>query len=342
MHCALPATLNCREVQVTGCESLATLLQQHSDGLTQPLLLRGACRHFPLVQCADDQALLQLLGSYHSGSPVNACYLPPESAGRVFYNSDFSGFNFQAGRLPFAELASRFASLPAGAGIYMGSAEVGQYFPALRSEHQLALTGLAGFEQALVSLWLGSQSRVAAHYDFPHNLACNLYGHRRFTLLPPEQIVNLYPGPLEFAPGGQEISLVDFYAPDLTRFPRFAQAQSMQITLAPGDVLFIPSMWWHHVEALDQLNLLLTHWWRDTPAYLGRPNNALLAAVLSLRSLPKAQRKAWQAIFDYYIFADEPQGGAELPAAAQQLLAQPLPAETARQLRAMLLQKLNR
>lgn len=326
------------ELCVDSAAPLAPLL----GDLSKPVVLRGACRHFPLVQCPDDPALLALLSHYHSGEPVNACYLPPESAGRVFYNKDFSGFNFQAGRLPFAELASRLQQLPPAAAIYMGSTEVRQYFPGVLTAHQLDLRGLAGADQALVSLWLGTQCRVAAHYDFPHNLACNLYGRRQFTLLPPEQIINLYPGPLEFAPGGQEVSLVDFHAPDLTRFPRFADAKMLKLTLEPGDVLFIPSMWWHHVEALSGLNLLLTHWWRDTPAYLGRPNNALLAAVLSLRSLPKAQRKAWQAIFDYYIFADEPQGGAELPLEAQALLTQPLPEPMARQLRALLLQKLNR
>lgn len=309
---------------------------------SQPMLFRGLCRDWPLVQSTSATALLAALQQMHSGLDVSACYLPASTAGRVFYNDDFSGFNYQGGRLPFTQLCQRLLQLSQGDSIYMGSTEVRQYFPGLQAQHQLDLSALAGAEQALVSIWLGSRSRIAAHYDFPHNLACNIYGRRRFTLLAPEQIVNLYPGPLEFAPGGQEISLVDFNQPDLSRFPRFAQAEKLVVELSPGDVLFIPSMWWHHVEALEDINLLLTHWWRDSPAYLGRPNNALLAAVLALRSLPRAQRKAWQAIFDYYIFADEPQGGAELPEAAQALLAQPLPADTARQLRALLLQKLNR
>ena len=314
-----------------------------------PLVLRGLCRHWPLTQAglASPAAALQLLQSYSAGLAVSACYLPPDTAGRVFYNDDFSGFNYQGGPLPFADLCQRLqdpALAASGGSIYMGSTEVGQYFPGIRAEHQLPLDMLPGATNALVSIWLGSQSRIAAHYDFPHNLACNLVGHRRFTLFAPEQVVNLYPGPMEFAPGGQDVSLVDFAKPDFNRFPRFADAlaAAYQVTLAPGDVLFMPSMWWHHVEALDSLNLLLTHWWRDTPAYLGRPNNALLNAVLSIRHLPKAQRKAWQALFDYYIFADEPAGGAELPPEARGLLQQPLDEATARALRSLLIQKLQR
>ena len=318
-----------------------------------PLVLRGLCRDWPLTQAGlkSPAAALELLQSYSAGLPVSACYLPAETQGRVFYNADFSGFNYQGGPLPFADLCQRLldpALQHSGASIYMGSTEVNQFFPGIREQHQLPLEGLLnggpGAAQALVSIWLGSKSRIAAHYDFPHNLACNLVGHRRFTLFPPEQVANLYPGPMEFAPGGQDVSLVDFAAPDFGRFPRFADALAagFQVTLAPGDVLFMPSMWWHHVEALDDLNLLLTHWWRDTPAYLGRPNNALLNAMLSIRHLPKAQRKAWQALFDYYIFADEPGGGAELPPEAQGLLRQPLDEATARALRSLIIQKLQR
>jgi len=327
----------------------AALLTAILANAEAPLVLRGLCRDWPLTLAGlqSPAAALELLQSYSAGLPVSACYLPPETQGRVFYNSDFSGFNYQGGPLAFADLCTRLldpALSASGASIYMGSTEVGQYFPGIREQHQLPLNLLPGAAQALVSIWLGSKSRIAAHYDFPHNLACNLVGHRRFTLFPPQQVVNLYPGPMEFAPGGQDVSLVDFAAPDFNRFPRFTEALAagFQVTLAPGDVLFMPSMWWHHVEALDELNLLLTHWWRDTPAYLGRPNNALLNAMLSIRHLPKAQRKAWQALFDYYIFADEPGGGAELPEAAQGLLRQPLDETTARALRSLIIQKLQR
>lgn len=311
----------------------------------KPLILRGLCAGWPLVQAGlqSMDAAAALLQQYASAELLNACYLPASEQGRVFYNEQLTGFNFQSVRQDLTTVLSQlrsYASQPEAAPtLYVGSSEVTKYFPGLLVEHGLAIAE----GSPLTSVWLGNCSRIAAHFDFPHNLACVLVGKRRFTLFPPEQIANLYPGPMEFAPGGQDISLVDFANPDYARFPRFkdALAKAQVADLEPGDVLFIPSMWWHHVEALSSFNLLLTHWWRDTPAFLGRPTNALLHSVLSLRSLPKAQRQAWQAIFDYYIFNHD-EHSQQLPPQAEGLLQHPLPEQTARQLRADLTNKLKR
>ena len=78
---------------------------------------------------------------------------------------------------------------------------------------------------------------------------------------------------MEHTPSGQTISLVDFAQPDLQRFPKFAQALEHAVVaeLGPGDALFIPSMWWHHVESLSDFNLLVNYWWIDSHQALGSP-----------------------------------------------------------------------
>ena len=138
----------------------------------------------------------------------------------------------------------------------------------------------------------------------PDNLACVVAGRRRVTLFPPEQLQNLYIGPLDYTPAGQAISLVDFHAPDLERFPRFAEAlrHAQVAELGPGDAVFIPSLWWHHMEGLEAFNVLVNYWWRQTPAWMDTPMNALMLAIMTVRDLPPAQRAAWQDVFRHYVF----------------------------------------
>ena len=65
------------------------------------------------------------------------------------------------------------------------------------------------------------------------------------------------------------------------------------VELEPGDALFIPSMWWHHIKALSPFNLMVNHWWCSTPASFGSPSVALLALVGPTRaSTSSAGRQA--------------------------------------------------
>src|SRR5205823_11513354 len=112
-------------------------------------------------------------------------------------------------------------------------------------------------------IWIGNRTTASAHYDAPSNIACVAVGKRRFTIFPPDQIFNLYPGPLEPTPGGQSISVVDFKNPDFEKYPRFREALAVAhvAELEAGDAIFIPSMWWHHVEGLNAFNVLVNYWW---------------------------------------------------------------------------------
>jgi hypothetical protein len=195
----------------------------------------------------------------------------------------------------------------------------------------------------LVSIWIGNHTIASAHYDQSHNLACCMVGRRRFSLFPPEQIHNLYPGPLDPTPGGQAVSIVDFNEPDFGRFPRFraAVAAGQIAELEPGDVLFYPALWWHHVEALDSFNAMINYWWHPAPAFLDSPHNTLLHALLSLRDRPEAEKRAWREIFDYYVFGPGPAAGQHLPENARGNLG-PMDENKARRLRAFLLSRLNR
>lgn len=311
---------------------------------TQPVVLKGLIARWPAVRTGleSGHAESAYLRRFYRDATVGAFLGMPEIGGRFFYNDDLSGFNFRPVKIKLDTVLDEIArhehaeKPPA---IYVGSTTVDTCLPGFRAENDLNL----GDRQPLASIWIGNRTRIAAHHDLPDNIACVVAGHRRFTLFPPNEIGNLYIGPLDFTPAGQAISLVDFANPDFVRFPRFAQAlKNAQVAeLDPGDAIFIPSMWWHHIEALDSVNVLVNYWWRQSPPWMDSPMNALMLAIMSVRDLPPEQRKAWQDQFDHYVFAANDDTAGHIPPQARRVLS-PLDAEAARELRARLLQKLNR
>ena len=311
----------------------------------RPYVLRGAFAQWPVVQAArqSDRALAEYLMSFYRGMRVGLFQLEPEARGRVFYaDESLSSFNFTrhvgtldqvlTGLLGIAQTAEPPA-------LYVGSTTVEAVLPGFMERNGLGL----GEREALVSLWLGNRSRIAAHYDLPDNLAIVAAGRRRFTVFAPEQFHNLYVGPLDPTPAGQPISLVDFEKPDFERFPRFAQALEAgeQAELGPGDAIFIPSMWFHHIEGLEPVNLLINAWWRQTPRHVDSPLIALQMALLTLRDLPEKERRIWQHHFNHFVFEADENTWAHIPPEARSLLG-PIDETLSRQARNYLLGLLKR
>ncbi len=311
---------------------------------TEPLLLRGLVADWPMVAAArsSPQDAVAYLRRWYVDATVNAMLGAPEIDGRFFYNEALDGFNFQPMRVRLDavldELEKHLAT-PQPPAIYVGSTTIDGALPGFRGENDVDL----GARDPLASIWIGNRTRISAHYDLPDNLACIGAGHRRFTLFPPGQQHNLYVGPIDLTPAGQPISLVDFRNPDLERFPRFAEAlEHAQVAeMAPGDAIFVPSMWWHHVEALDGFNVLVNYWWRQSPDWMDTPNNALMHALMTVRDLPLSQRAAWAELFRHYVFEADAETAAHIPEAARGLLA-PFDDDASRMVRAQLLKRLNR
>ena len=95
------------------------------------------------------------------------------------------------------------------------------------------------------SFWFGPAGTITPlHHDTLNILFVQVTGRKAFTLFPPTQTHLLYNDLNLF-------SEVDVEHPDLARFPRYADATPLAITLEPGQSLFLPVGWWHHVRALD-------------------------------------------------------------------------------------------
>lgn len=315
----------------------------------RPMIFRGMARDWPLVRLGLEAPAraMAYLKDFDSGQRVVGYTGPAQIRGRFFYNPDLTSLNFRSERVMLGEFLDRIAAeleMAEGPALYIGSTDLDTYLPGFRAENDLGLPlETFGETPPLASIWIGNRTTAATHYDMSNNIACCLVGRRRFTLFPPEQVENLYPGPLEPTPGGQVVSLVDLNAPDHDRFPRFreAQAAGQVAELEPGDVLVYPALWWHQVEALEPFNVLVNYWWNATPGFMDTPMNTLLHGLLSLRDRPEFEKRGWKALFDYYVFGPPERAGAHMPEAARGALGT-MDEMKARRLRALLLNRLNR
>lgn len=292
----------------------------------RPMVLRGQVADWPAVAAArdGDAAIAAYLCREPTPRPVGAIAAAPSEQGRFFYTPDLTRLNFVRGngRLEtFLEDLLSAAAMPEPPAMAVQSEDIASLLPAFARENRLPL-----LPEVPARIWIGNRIRVGTHYDAKANIACCVAGRRRFTLYPPDQITGLYPGPFELTPAGVPVSMVDPAAPDLARYPRFAEAAryAEAATLEPGDAIYIPYGWWHGVDSLDPVSILVNYWWTpDQPEGIGSPYEGLMHAIFAFRHLPADQRTVWRTMLDYYVFGAGADPAAHLPPHAQGILGPP-------------------
>jgi hypothetical protein len=279
----------------------------------QPVVVRGLVDAWPALAAGRQSpaALNAYLKAMDTGALVPVMEAPARTGGRFGYGADLREFAFSKRQAGLGETLDRIAALmgdPDAPFVAIQMLPLASHLPAFVAQNPPPL----GLDRVMPRLWIGGPVRTQTHNDRDHNLACVIAGRRRFVLFPPTQVANLYVGPLDNPP---PLSLVDPEAPDLARFPRYrhAHAAAQAAWLEPGDALFLPKYWWHHVTSLDPYNAMVNWWWGDTASGLERPNDVFLAALLALKALPAGERAYWKAMFDAHVFAADGDASAHIP-----------------------------
>ncbi len=292
--------------------------------LGQPVILKGLAGTWDCVERAaqSPRALGDYLKTCDTGRPLGVSICPAAFEGRFFYNADVTGFNFTNTERTLTQFVEMCLTGDSGDAFYLQAAPVEQAAPGLAGGLGMPLLDAA----APPRLWLGNSLRTQTHFDQADNIAVHVAGEKVFTLFPPDQVANLYPGPIELTPAGVPISMVPFDAPDFERYPRFRQALDVaqEARLEPGDALYIPVLWWHHVATTGPLNMLVNYWWSERRPDTYSPVSALYMAALSYRHMPEAERQGWSALLDYFIFESAGDPVAHLPPHARSLFADDL------------------
>ena len=328
---------------VAECSGDATAALAAATASGQPLVFRGIAGGWPLIgegRAGPRQAFDHLL-QFDTGKGAKTMLGSPHIAGRFFYADDMLGYNFAVETISLRDVFAQVLALigrPDPPAIYAGSNPVDDYLPGFSAANPLALAP----PEARARVWVGNASHVAPHFDISENVAVVALGRRRVVLFPPDQTRNLYVGPLDVTIAGQPVSMVDIRAPDLARFPRYAEAMrhALVADLGPGDAIYMPSLWWHGIEALDEANILVNYWY-NAPAQ-SSPFAALVHAMLAVRDLPAPEKAAWRQWFEHFVFApDAADAASHLPPHARGVSGPPSPGR-AEGVRAFVLRALGR
>ncbi len=289
-----------------------------------PVIIEGLLSEWPLFQAAQlgDAEALAELREQSLVERIKVVEAPASMGGHLFYLQGLRKFTFERRVMAFEQFCERLLSLAAqtqAPTLALQTANSEQHFKDFDSRQSLAL-----LPDVPSRIWIGNRAIVATHHDDAENLAAVVCGRRRFTLFPPEQVRNLYIGPLDHTPAGAPVSLASPLNPDFERYPRFrdALAHACVAELEPGDTLYIPTLWWHHVESLSDVNILVNYWWggaiggqQDTS-----PQALMMLARHHFQSLPEQTRAAWLSMFKHYVFDDPAMSTEHIPEANRGLL----------------------
>lgn len=281
----------------------------------QPVLMRGLVSDWESVKAAQESnaSLVRYLKRLDNQSSVQIQFGDPGFNGKLFYDQNMTGVNFQRERLPLGTALDRILCGDGGP-YYIASTPADQIVPHFPENNRLSFLS----PDIQPRLWINNPVTVRTHFDLSQNIACVVSGRRTVTLFPPEQTSNIYMGPLDHTPSGVPVSLVDPEDIDHNRFPRFrtAMEHALVAELEPGDALFIPYFWWHHVRSTEQFNLLVNYWWNEYEAF-GSPMDAFLLGLLTVRDLPPSMKEPWKILFDTHVFSNDQTASQHIPSHAR-------------------------
>ncbi len=182
--------------------------------------------------------------------------------------------------------------------------------PGFRGDNDLPLS-LYGI-QAPPNIWIGNRVTASCHYDAPNNIACCAVGSDSSRFCRPSRSgifirVHSSRRPVARPSAWWTLPVRTWTVIRVFVMPRRLPSPPF---LEPGDAVFIPSMWWHHVQGLDTFAVLVNYWWSSMPAHIPTPMLALYHAIWTIRDRPEREKKAWREVFDYYVFGPGDSGRA--------------------------------
>ncbi|MDO9103410.1 MAG: cupin-like domain-containing protein [Methylovulum sp.] len=189
--------------------------------------------------------------------------------------------------------------------LYLAQSPIGHTEAAKSIATELSfLTRDLGLEPAIrgatLNVWVGPAGHAEPlHFDPGDGTLIQLHGSKKVILFPPEQTAYLYPfGFYDTLPFW--VSQVNIDNPDLDKHPDYSKAKQhrYELVLNPGQLLYIPTHWWHEVIALgDGYVCSCNHFWKVRPFWRNF-NSSRSIVMLLMNRLPWH----WVLRFNRFIF----------------------------------------
>ena len=283
----------------------------------RPVVIRGLVVDWPVVEAglSSPRALKDYLARFDSGERVEIFFGDAAIRGKYYYNAGLQGFNFERRMVKLSEALDGILEAVEqrdARSAYVGSVPTSQCLPGFAASNPTPLAATSAGPR----IWLGTAANISSHYDTSDNLACVIAGRRRFTLYAPDLISRLYIGPIDNTMAGAPVSLAaSAPAGSDKEYPLFEEIrdQALSAELETGDALYLPKLWWHQVESTAPLNGLINYWWDAFSSGPDAPYTSLLFALITISERPPAERQAWKAFFDHYVFRSNGHPLAHLP-----------------------------
>ncbi|XP_029195651.2 bifunctional peptidase and (3S)-lysyl hydroxylase JMJD7-like [Acropora millepora] len=269
---------------------------------SKPVVITGALKHWPAVTKWTSKFLTERFGSkkVRVAFAPNGEYEGCEKASNF---DNFKEFKFPEevkSQLPFLDLVvvrPAFLEVPFSTFMEMlqssNNTDISAYLeyssiPSLLPELELDIREMpfiyGELKRRHLNIWLSNGNTLGKlHYDPFDNFLCQISGRKELFLYEPHQNSRLYEAHIQEASlaynpvtkkfwrkellesTSMVMSPVDILKPDYNRFPKFKEAQALNCTINEGDVLFMPSFWWHEVQSYpsenEPRNLAVNFWY---------------------------------------------------------------------------------
>lgn len=242
-------TFNCDILQL----DKPTLLEfeEKCFNIQQPALLLNTFNHWPaLEKWRDLNYLLKLSGNRTVPIEIGSNYANDEWSQQLMKIKDFLKRQFTLN-----DITENLHDIE-----YLAQHELFEQIPQLKKDFSIPdYCSLGSSKNAPdIKAWLGPKGTISPlHYDPKHNLLCQVFGTKSIILASPQDTENLYPHESEFL---QNTSQIDAKNLDVEKFPLVEKVKFYNLTLQPGDCLYMPPKWWHYVQS-NSSSFSVSFWW---------------------------------------------------------------------------------